>query len=408
MFYEFPKIEHINDVLPAIEGRDEFFVAERPWGKVVNYLVNYVDTFPPVSTAGGSAKMREEQTRLKAIRRECRGLLFYPDGRIMSRRLHKFFNLFERDETMMNNIDFNQPHVILEKLDGSMITPILVTVDGVETIKFGTKMGCTEVSAYADEFVNKHHFIYDFCLQMMLSGYTPIFEWVSRKQRIVIDYPQDRLVLIAVRNTVSGEYTSYATLLNYHDTFGIDVVKAYDGTANDMEALVAETRDLKGAEGYVVRFDNGHMIKIKAEEYLLFHKTKDNMTFEKNIIDLLVNDKIDDAKSFMLDDDREQVIKFENMFWFGLNDSINRYNDMWKVICSAKLDRKRFAIERMPALKAKDPHVASIVFGLFDGKDLRTMVLDLIRKNCNTQTKVNDIRYIWGGATWNYRFESDN
>ena len=86
MRYQFPRIEHINDVLPAIEGREEFIVGERDWGKVINYMVNLVDTFPPVATAGGSAKMREEQSRLKALRRECRGLLFYPDGRIMSRR----------------------------------------------------------------------------------------------------------------------------------------------------------------------------------------------------------------------------------------------------------------------------------------------------------------------------------
>ena len=81
MRYEFPKIEHLDDVRPAIEGRDEFIIAERDWGYVVNYMVNMVDTFPPV------------EGELDAIRRECRGMLFYPDGRIMARRLHKFFNV---------------------------------------------------------------------------------------------------------------------------------------------------------------------------------------------------------------------------------------------------------------------------------------------------------------------------
>lgn len=84
MRYQFPRIEHINDVLPAIEGREEFIVAEREWGKVINYMVNLADTFPPVATSGGSARMREEQSRLKALRRECRGLLFYPNGKIMA------------------------------------------------------------------------------------------------------------------------------------------------------------------------------------------------------------------------------------------------------------------------------------------------------------------------------------
>jgi len=35
---------------------------------------------------------------------------------------------------------------------------------------------------------------------------TPIFEWCSRKQRIVIDYPEDKLVLLAVRENMSGKY----------------------------------------------------------------------------------------------------------------------------------------------------------------------------------------------------------
>ena len=48
MFYQFPKIEHIDDVRPAIEGRDEFIIAERDWGFIVNYMVVMPDTFPPV------------------------------------------------------------------------------------------------------------------------------------------------------------------------------------------------------------------------------------------------------------------------------------------------------------------------------------------------------------------------
>lgn len=408
MHYQFPRIEHINDVLPAIEGRDEFIVGERDWGKVINYMVNLVDTFPPVATAGGSANMREEQTRLKALRRECRGLLFYPDGRIMARRLHKFFNVNERDETQAHLIDLLQPHVILEKLDGSMITPVMTTVQNVMIMRLGTKMGLTDVAAGPEEFVKNNPHVAQFAQWMMESGFTPIFEWLSRKQRIVIDYPVDRLVLTAVRNTVTGEYDSYSRLVEYGTTFGIDVVKAYKGTAENMEALLAETRGLKGAEGYVIRFDDGHMLKIKGEEYCLFHKTKDSMTLEKNVVDLLVNDKIDDTKPFMQPEDLGKVEEFEGKFWHGVSETVHHYEDLWSEICAHKLDRKRFAIERMPQLKIVYPNAASIVFGLFDGKDIRAMVLDIIRKSVGTQTKIDNARHLWGGARWSYHFEDDN
>ena len=205
MNYEFPVIQHLDDVLPAIEGRDEFVVAKRDWGTVVNYLVSMADTFPEVRTTGGSVKMREEADRIKAIRRECRGLLFYPDGRIMSRRLHKFFNVNERDETAAHKIDLGQPHVILEKLDGSMITPVYTDAG----VRWGTKMGITTVSMLAEEFVAQrpqYQRMAEWCLE---NGKTAIFEWTSRKQRIVVDYPEDNLVLIAVRDNVTGEYLPY-------------------------------------------------------------------------------------------------------------------------------------------------------------------------------------------------------
>ena len=38
MFYKFPHIEHIDQVLPAIEGATEFVVADRGNFKVINYL----------------------------------------------------------------------------------------------------------------------------------------------------------------------------------------------------------------------------------------------------------------------------------------------------------------------------------------------------------------------------------
>jgi RNA ligase len=408
MRYKFPRIEHLNDVLPAIEGREEFFVGEREWGKVVNYMVNLTDSFPPVHTAGGSAKMRAEQSRLKALRRECRGLLFYPDGRIMARRFQKFFNLNEREETLAENIDFTQPHVILEKLDGSMITPLIVEECGVEIVRFGTKMGLTDVSNAPEEFVRKNHFIKDFSAWLMKSGFTPIFEWCSRKQRIVIDYPQDRLVLTAVRNTVTGEYEPYSKLLEYNNVFGLDIVKAYAGTAENMEMLLEETRNLKGAEGWVIRFEDGHMLKVKAESYVSMHHAKDAIATEKNVIDLIVNDKIDDFKSLVMVEDREKIIKFEDDFWNGISETIVRYTTMWNEICSHKLDRKRFAIERMPQLKISDQYAANIIFGLFDGRDIRSMVVDIIRKSIGTQTKVDQVRYLWGNSKWEYQSVMDD
>ena len=418
MNYDFPIIKHLDDVRPAIEGRDEFIIAERDWGYVVNYMVSMTDTFPPVldneywcpgckmpvsETEGCGSQRCPEAVNLAAIRRECRGILFYPDGRLMMRRLHKFFNVNERDETQQHLVDLSQPHVILEKLDGSMITPVVVN----DAIRWGTKMGITDVSMGAELFVAKHPNYAEFADLHIDRGQTPIFEWLSRKQRIVVDYPQDRLVLIAIRDNTTGAYKSYEQMKTYAEAYGIDLVKAYPGTSGSMEHLISETRAIEDAEGWIIRFDDGHMVKIKGEWYLRIHKTKDNLTHEKNVVDLLVNEKMDDVKAFMMDEDRKRVDEFEAVFWDGFARQVESYDKYFGMVLASKLDRKEYALKWMPTIKDQDPFAAQIVFGKFDGKDTWSMMLDIVRKNVGTKTKVDTVRHLWGGAQWNYHFDGD-
>lgn len=415
MDYQFPRIERLDDVLPAIEGRDEFIVATREWGTVVNYLVSMADTFPTVNTvrmANGNQQMRGEASdpifatkddHLAAIRRECRGLLFYPDGRIMSRRLHKFFNVNERDETAAHLVDLSQPHVILEKLDGSMITPVYTDAG----VRWGTKMGITDVSTGAETFVAErpqYQRLAEHCLE---AGQTPIFEWCSRRQRIVVDYPEDRLVLIAMRDNITGDYLAYPYLEFIGQQYDIEVVKTYAGTTANMQHLIDETRATEGAEGWIIRFDDGHMLKIKGEWYLRIHKAKDALLHEKNVVDLLVSEKVDDVKAFLLDEDRARVEAFETDFWIGVADVVRKYEEYFASMQSIGMDRKTWALEHMPAIQRQNPFTARVVFGMFDGKPARKLVLDTIAGHTSTQTRIDSVRLLWGGAKWNYQFEGD-
>lgn len=202
MNYEFPIINTIDDVLPAIVGRDEFIVAERDGFTVINYMVAFEDTFPPIKVAGGSAKMRAERSLHNTIRRECRGLIFYPDGRIMSRPFDKWFNVGEREETLAQNIEFNNVSHILVKLDGSMLRPLDIHGD----IKWGTKMGVTDVAKPVDDFCQRNPQYNEFASWAMRNGLTPIFEWCSPNNRIVIKYDQESLTLLALRDNVTGKY----------------------------------------------------------------------------------------------------------------------------------------------------------------------------------------------------------
>lgn len=189
--YKFPIIVSIDDVLPAIEGRDEFIVADKKDYIVINYVVMQESTF-----------QLDPNNNFGEYRRECRGIKFYPDGRIMARPFHKFFNVNEKEETQSHKIDLTQKHLILPKIDGSMVHPIVVG----NNIRWATKMGITDVAMNAEVFVAKnpkYERFAEYCVEKEL---TPIFEWVSPKNRIVIPYEEENLILLAVRDNITGEY----------------------------------------------------------------------------------------------------------------------------------------------------------------------------------------------------------
>ena len=203
MKYEFPIIKRIEDILPAIKDKKEFIVAERESYTVINYTVAFSETFDL-----DDDKVDNYGTEIPAawIRRECRGIIFDKNGDLISRPYAKFFNVNEKPETKINNLNVSLPHIVLDKLDGSFIRPFR-TSDGV--FRVGTKMGETEVAEYAKPFFDKQNYkeFADWCIDKNL---TPIFEFMSRKQRIVVDYGDtDRLVLLAIRENYSGNYIQY-------------------------------------------------------------------------------------------------------------------------------------------------------------------------------------------------------
>jgi RNA ligase len=314
----FPIIQHIDDVLPHIEGRDEFVVAERDWGTVIDYRVVTSNTFDDDPTNPLSAK----------IRRECRGLKFSKTGDLLARPYHKFFNLGEREETTNSVLSaqgrFLEDFCILPKLDGSMVHPIVWN----DEVHFCTRMGTTDVAAQALEFaqqsVRLHEPMYlDFCYDLAKVGITPIFEWCTRQQRIVLDYPDDQLVLTAIRTNESGAYCTRPEMNLYADKYNIPVVDLFEGDWDGINAFAKMVHDIEEAEGFVLRWEDGSMIKMKGEWYTLIHRTKDSISYEKRIIGLILNGKLDDIKPHLLANDFDRMARYEMDFWQTINETVS-------------------------------------------------------------------------------------
>jgi RNA ligase len=388
IFYDFPLITHINDVLPHISGKDEFRVMEKDWYTVINYAVAFEETF----------KWDDNDPVGSAVRRECRGLIFNTEtGNLISRPYSKFFNAGEKEETQLNKINLYEPHVVLEKLDGSMVRPIPTP----EGFRLATKMGVTEVAMNAEVFVaDKPHYA-RFIHKCLLMNVTPLFEWCSRKNRVVIDYPEDNLILTAVRDNLSGTYLLHSIIVETGKNYNIPVVQAVDGLAvQNIELFVKQVREWESEEGVVVRFDTGHMCKVKSADYVLRHKSKDSISQEKNVIDCILGDAVDDLVPLLAPEDGERLRSFQGAFWKGLDEVAYEMAELFVKGNKMYPEKKDFAVEFVQ--KEVEPIHAPIMYAMKAGRGSKEVLIEMIGKSLGSQQKIDAARWLWGNLDWNH------
>lgn len=393
MRYEFPEIADIEPVRRIVEAVEGFSEIRREDVIVFCYAYASPEVFPPVATWED------------AVRRELRGLAFNAHGELISRPYHKFFNAGERPETLPEAVDLAEPHTILEKLDGSMIRPVPVG----DRYRLGTKTGVSLLSHQPEAFVAARP-EYDAYIRFEIArARTPIFEWCSRQQRIILDHPTERLVLTAMRENRSGRYIPLAEIrgeIAAEPKFsGIEIIGERKGSVADMTALMAETRALEGAEGFVIRFADGHMVKLKGDWYVTRHRAMDGLAREKVVIATLLEGAADDVKPLLPDEARMALEAFEAKFWAAIE---GETAGLERLFAEAKArygdDRKGFALGMALELA---PQVRALLFSRWAGRDLRGALLDHIAKNANTSTKLDQVRWAFGDERWNFSFDGD-
>jgi len=153
-----------------------------------------------------------------------------------------------------------------------------------------------------------------------------------------------------------------------------------------VESLLEFTRDLENVEGFVVAFEDGHRIKIKAEQYVRIHKTIDRIVFDRNIVNLIINEEVDDVVPMLPQMQIDRVRGFELRFW----DAFKSTEDALMLLYLAAKndygsDRKRIALEMVPSLPHKTD--AQFIFRMLDGHDLRELLFQHIEKNINSNVK---------------------
>jgi RNA ligase len=362
------KITNIHQLLPVIEGRPEFVVIDKGDYTVIDYVYQDQDTFN------------------EPLLMECRGIKFDKNGLIIARPFRKFFNYGEQG----SGLPIHRPHYVTHKLDGSMIHPVRLD----RRTFLMTRKGHTDVAQKAERYVLSapSEINYHACFQaFMIKGYTPIFEYIGPDNRIVLPYNESSLQLLAARHIVNGSVMDRPTMIGIASLFLVPVVPLlYEGQISDVDGFVRKTRELKDAEGYVIYFDDGYMVKIKAEDYVLKHRALDDMSSKKKVVALCCQGFMDDVLPILNEQDAAELIEFNRQ----LQDEINSFTRVAHgliELCKDEPDgRKRFALNVVPSINPK--WLAGVCFGIMDGKNARQLVLKAVEKGGYT-----DIDVKWRG-----------
>ncbi|MDX8354534.1 RNA ligase, partial [Cognatiyoonia sp. IB215182] len=300
------------------------------------------------------------------------------------RPFHKFFNLGEK--RLPQDEPWDQPHLILDKLDGSMIHPALV--DG--EMAFMTRMGITDHGRTALTLASGG--VRAVALEMLEAGFTAIFEYTGPENRIVVLYDKPELTLLAIREIRTGFYLSMEEITRIAAKHDVPVVQSF-GQVEDVASFMRDTRALEGLEGYVIAFEDGHRIKIKADLYALQHKALSDLSQEKNLLGLIAKDSLDDVMPLLAEDIAAEVR--------GYNDQIMASLKRLEVEITGFVEENRHLERRDFAAKAKaelDRTLQSVAFRALDGTPPRRGLMEILERASASENKVDAIRPLFGMA----------
>jgi RNA ligase len=142
-------------------------------------------------------------------------------------------------------------------------------------------------------------------------GWTPMFEYCSPTAQIVLKYEKEGLQLISVRDNRTGLYLPYMEMSRLATRYNVPIVRHWkpeefgleinsDGNASMPinDKTLPALRQREGVEGFVIRFENGEMYKIKTQWYFSLNKSLDLLKHrsERHLWQSILEEKFDDVK----------------------------------------------------------------------------------------------------------------
>ena len=271
-------------------------ITVRQYGNFI--IIKYIK-FEVIFSRDDSVSFSDFWNIYDGIFRECRGTTIdVVNECLVTRPYDKFFNIGECEENNEKNIrDRIKNCKSLEfsnKLDGSLVIARYY-LDNLYISSSGMADEDSIIISFAKKCINNNSNILN--LIKDYHEYTCLFESISGNDAHIVTYDKTKygLYLTGMRHVETGELKSYSEIIAIAKEYNVKSTEQYLVTFDD---ILNMRKNYKASEkeGFVMNVD-GYLVKIKCDDYILFHKVAEANCSRNNIIKALYYDRIDDLRS---------------------------------------------------------------------------------------------------------------
>ena len=186
--------------------------------------------------------------------------------------------------------------------------------------------------------------------------YTFMFEYISPKNPIVVEYKkeQEGLYLFGARNVFTGKEMTYEEALSIGHKYGVKCTDIYDDSFED---ILGKLDDYKSneKEGWVIGIKNNNgdifKAKLKVNDYVLMHKAITKMVSPNAIIKAIADGKYDDFYAKIPNAYRsiaDDIAKTVHKYLYSMELNISAYYDEAKNNTDNKKDFMLYCNNNIP------------------------------------------------------------
>ncbi len=286
-----------------VEKHESFYRKDLRIGETDVYIYNYLIVDHKLFKDAGSRELRG----LTIIKENAQERVFLS--------IPKFFNVNETPETSLEVLTNKKIKKVQDKADGSMIQ--FVQIEGEIFAK--TKQSFDNPQAkQAQEILDTSTELKYFILDCWENNYHPNFELIGPSNKHVVDYKNDELVLIAVRND-DGCFIDIDKF-NYKYS-----AKSFNKEEYTLEKMISLQGTQKGTEGFVVKFTDETIVKFKTLDYVSKHRLHDEGDSYKIVLKKILTEELDDILGVVSEKKKEELLKYESL--------VAAYVNHWTVFC---------------------------------------------------------------------------